>query len=90
MCCVTELEVRGFEESACRPQETVLVMAVWRGRREGRMDQAGRGVQLKAVGGGAHVKKRTEGIQDEETFTRKVHINCCYLQVQQSFKFPVE
>lgn len=30
MCCVTELEV-DFKESACRPQETGLVMAVWKG-----------------------------------------------------------
>lgn len=37
------------------------------------------------------MSKRTEGIQDNRgTFTRtKCNINCCYLQVQQSFKFPV-
>lgn len=41
------------------------------------------------VGGGT-CQKRTKGIQDKGTFTRtKCTSTSCYLQVQQSFKFPV-
>lgn len=81
----------GIEESACCPQETVLTMAAWReGGREvvvgGVDNQAGQlTVKLRGCEGGAGVKKafRTRGR------LHNVHIDC-YLQVQQSFKFPVE
>lgn len=83
----------GIEESACCPQETVLTP--WqRGGRAGRREvvvggggQPSRTInrKLKGCEGGGGVKKafRTRG------HLHNVHIDC-YLQVQQSFKFPVE
>lgn len=41
-------------------------------------------------GMGVHVKNNKRHSGQGDIYTHKVHINCCYLQVQQSFKFPVE
>lgn len=81
----------GFEESACCLQETVLIMAVWK---EG--DGPSRTInreEFKLKGSerrGVHVKNNKRHSGQGDIYTHKVHINCCYLQVQQSFKFPVE
>lgn len=78
----------GLEESACCLQETVLVMAVWK---EG--DGPSRTInreEFKLKGSerrGVHVKNNKRHSGQGDIYT---HINCCYLQVQQSFKFPVE
>lgn len=69
------------------------------GGRQGRRDERpGRTInreefKLEVRGAGRRrrdMSKRTEGIQDNRgTFTRtKCNIDRCYLQVQQSFKFP--
>lgn len=81
----------GFEESACCLQETVLVMAVW--KEGGGPSRTINREEFKLKGSerrGAHVENNKRHSGQGDIYTHKVHINCCYLQVQQSFKFPVE
>lgn len=79
-----------FEESACCLQETVLIMAVWK---EG--DGPSRTInreEFKLKGGerrGVQVKNNKKHSGQRDIYTHRVYINC-YLQIQQSFKFPVE
>lgn len=50
----------------------------------------GEEIKLRGSGRkGVHVKNNKRHSGQGDIYTHKVHINC-YLQVQQSFKFPVE
>lgn len=82
----------GFEESACLPTGNCSHHGSVEGGGWTKQDNKQGGVQVKKVVRGreymSKITKRHSGQGD--IYTHRVHINCCYLQVQQSFKFPVE
>ena len=62
-------------------------MVVWK-EGDGPSRTINRNFKLKgSEGRGLHVKKEQKHTGQGDIYA---HINCCYLQVQQSFKFPVE
>lgn len=88
MCCVTksEVDLRSLHVAYRK------LFSSWQyGRRDGPSRTINR-EKFKLKGSerrGIHVKNKRHSGQGDIS-THKVHINCCYLQVQQSFKFPVE